>query len=321
MSDTPFSKIIYGGVTFVVKDPTAYAHATDANKISAAVASGFYKFAATAEGHIAGTAAVAAADIIALIGADGKISSNYLPSYVDDVIEGYYYNSKFYSDSSHTTEITGETGKIYVDLSTNKTYRWGGTAYAEISESLALGTTSSTAYRGDYGNTAYGHATDASRLTTAKNAGLYKFGVTAEGHVASATAVEKSDITALGIPGSDTTYTASDGVKIESGVIKHTNAVTAGSVTPSISQGLLSLKYANFDAQGHITGVGSAVDVYVNESKASTLVAVASAGTTPSLTITPKAGATDTLEITFSAGAMPTFSTADRLTGAALVEH
>ena len=71
---------------------------------------------------------------------------------------------------------------------------------------LVLGVTSSTAYRGDYGNTSYSHATDSARLTTAKAAGLYKVAITQEGHVASVTAVAKSDITALGIPASDTTY-------------------------------------------------------------------------------------------------------------------
>lgn len=65
-----------------------------------------------------------------------------MPSYVDDVLE---YTNK----SSFPT--TGETGKIYVDTSTNKTYRWSGTAYVEISASLALGETSSTAYAGDKG--------------------------------------------------------------------------------------------------------------------------------------------------------------------------
>ena len=54
---------------------------------------------------------------------NGKIPESYLPSYVDDVIEGYYYNNKFYKESSHTTVITAESGKIYIDLATNKTYR------------------------------------------------------------------------------------------------------------------------------------------------------------------------------------------------------
>ena len=72
----------------------------------------------------------------------GKIPSALLPSYVDDVVE--YANLAAFP-------ATGESGKIYVALDTNKTYRWGGTEYVEISESLALGETSSTAYAGNKG--------------------------------------------------------------------------------------------------------------------------------------------------------------------------
>lgn len=72
---------------------------------------------------------------VATLDGNGKVPSNQLPSYVDDVIEGYYYNGQFYTDSAHTQLITPETGKIYVDLNTNKTYRWGGTTYVEISQS------------------------------------------------------------------------------------------------------------------------------------------------------------------------------------------
>ena len=139
---------------------------------------------------------------VAELDANGRVPSSQLPSYVDDVIEGYYYNSKFYKEAAHTTEITGETGKIYVDLDTNNTYRWSGSQYTLISESLALGETSSSAYRGDRGKTAYDHATDANRLTTAQTEGMYKIAITSEGHVQSATAIQKSDITGLGIPGS-----------------------------------------------------------------------------------------------------------------------
>ena len=129
----------------------------------------------------------------------GTVPSSALPSYVDDVLE-YTAKANF--------PTTGETGKIYVDTATNLTYRWGGSNYVEISPSLALGTTSSTAFRGDYGNTAYTHATDANRLTTAKTSGLYKIAVTAHGHVQSVTAVAKADITGLGIPAQDTTYSS-----------------------------------------------------------------------------------------------------------------
>lgn len=88
----------------------------------------------------------------------GKVPSAQLPSYVDDVIEGYLSDGKFYEESAHTTEIAGETGKIYVDMPTNKTYRWSGTTFVEISASLALGETASTAYRGDHGKIAYEHS-------------------------------------------------------------------------------------------------------------------------------------------------------------------
>lgn len=79
----------------------------------------------------------------------GKIPTSQLPAYVDDVLE--YANLAAFP-------ATGEAGKIYVALDTNLTYRWSGSAYVEISKSLALGETSSTAYRGDRGKTAYDHS-------------------------------------------------------------------------------------------------------------------------------------------------------------------
>ena len=85
----------------------------------------------------------------ASLDANGKVPASELPSYVDDVIE---------ATTLANLPTTGETGKIYVTTNDNKTYRWSGTAYAEISASLALGTTSSTAYRGDLGNIAYSHS-------------------------------------------------------------------------------------------------------------------------------------------------------------------
>lgn len=80
---------------------------------------------------------------------DGKVPASQLPSYVDDVLE--YANFA-------ALPGTGETGKIYVTLDTNLTYRWSGSAYVEISASLALGETLATAYRGDRGKTAYDHS-------------------------------------------------------------------------------------------------------------------------------------------------------------------
>ena len=128
----------------------------------------------------------------------GTIPQANLPSYVDDVLE---------FENQAAFPKTGESGKIYVAEDTNKTYRWGGASYVEISASLALGTTSSTAFRGDYGNTAYQHA---QAKGSAFSSGLYKITTNEQGHVTAATAVTKSDITALGIPGEtsgNTTYT------------------------------------------------------------------------------------------------------------------
>ena len=90
-----------------------------------------------------------AANGLAELDSNGLVPTSQLPSYVDDVLE--YTNLAAFP-------ATGTTGKIYIALDTNLTYRWSGSTYVEISASLALGITSSTAFRGDYGNTAYNHS-------------------------------------------------------------------------------------------------------------------------------------------------------------------
>ena len=108
----------------------------------------------------------------------GKVPSSQLPSYVDDVEE--YANLAAFP-------VTGESGKIYIALDTNLTYRWGGTSYVEISPSLALGETSASAYRGDRGKIAYDH----SQLTSGNPHN-----------------VTKSDVGLSNVVNSDTTTTA-----------------------------------------------------------------------------------------------------------------
>lgn len=219
-----------------------------------------------------------AASGLAELDATGKVPAAQLPSYVDDVIEAYKSGADFYEDSAHTADkkITGESGKIYVDLHTNVTYRWSGTAYVEISASLALGETASTAYRGDRGKIAYEHSQSAHARTdatatagsttngkikingsdvtvythpayTAKTSGLYKITVDATGHVSAATAVEKSDITALGIPGSGYTHPthtshAAGIYKITVDSLGHVSAATA------VAKGDLTSIIGNFGA-------------------------------------------------------------------------
>lgn len=91
----------------------------------------------------------------ATLDSNGKVPASQLPSYVDDVIEGYLYNSQFYltkiDSSTYTDLVTPVDGKIYIDKDTNKEYRWSGTQYSIISESLALGETNTTAYAGNKG--------------------------------------------------------------------------------------------------------------------------------------------------------------------------
>ena len=132
---------------------------------------------------------------LATLDAAGKVPISQLPSYVDDV-EEYATLSAFPEE--------GLASKIYIALNTNLAYRWSGTTYVEISPSIALGETSSTAYAGDKGAAAYAHAVTNKGI--ALSSGLYKITTNSEGHVTAGTAVSKEDITILGIPSSDTTY-------------------------------------------------------------------------------------------------------------------
>jgi hypothetical protein len=115
---------------------------------------------------------------LAELDGSGKVPSSQLPAYVDDV-EEYSSLSAF--------PVTGEAGKIYLAQDTNLTYRWGGSSYVEISPSLALGETSSSAYRGDRGKIAYDH----SQLTSGNPHN-----------------VTKSDVGLSNVVNSDTTTTA-----------------------------------------------------------------------------------------------------------------
>lgn len=80
----------------------------------------------------------------------GTISAANLPSYVDDVLE---------FDSFAKFPTKGESGKIYTALDTNKIYRWSGTTYVVISDTITLGTTHGTAGYGDESRAAYNHST------------------------------------------------------------------------------------------------------------------------------------------------------------------
>ena len=117
----------------------------------------------------------------------------------------------------------------------------------------------------------------------------------------------------------DTTYTAGTGLELSSGAFKHTNSVTAGNCKPSVnSSNQLVVGGVAYDSEGHVTSKETKTvkittpTITVTPSSASTLTAVATAGTVPSWSASVES---ETLSFTFSAGAMPTFSSANRLTG------
>lgn len=82
---------------------------------------------------------------VASLGSDGKVPNSQLPSFVDDVVDSYIVSgatalsSGWLSATDGGSALTPETGKIYVVLTSgtylNKTYRWSGTTYVEISAS------------------------------------------------------------------------------------------------------------------------------------------------------------------------------------------
>ena len=222
---------------------------------------------------------------LATLDSNGKVPSSQLPSYVDDVIEGYYYNSKFYKESSYTTEIDGESGKIYTDLGNNKTYRWSGTTYTEISASLALGTTSSTAYPGDKG------AANAANITTLQSAKIDKSILTTKGDIIYASAENTPTRLGIGANGkvlkvvsgvpswaddnnthnshivysgkkSDGTTDISSGTASSGNIILGDSGVTAGSYGDTSNQApdygsAFSVPSITVNAKGIVTGIST----------------------------------------------------------------
>ena len=95
---------------------------------------------------------------------------------------------------------------------------------------------------------------------TAHESGLYKITTDGLGHVSNATAVTKEDITALGIPAQETTYSAGSGLSLSGTTINHASSITAGTAGSSTStsgSNTISIPYVTYNATGHITGKGN----------------------------------------------------------------
>lgn len=102
---------------------------------------------------------------IATLDSSGLIPSNQLPSYVDDVVEGYYNSTdnKFYKEETHTTALTGEDGKIYVDIPSNHSFRYApaSQAYIKIDDAVSTAERALKDSDGNDINATYEKKTDA----------------------------------------------------------------------------------------------------------------------------------------------------------------
>lgn len=166
----------------------------------------------------------------------GKLTVGAAPTNDMDVATKKYVDDNIPTVPTKVSDLTNDSGFITSYTETDPIFVASaahGITSSDISNwnsktSLTLGTTSSTAFRGDYGNSAYTHAV--TNKGSAFSSGLYKITTNSEGHVTAATSVEKSDITGLGIPAQDTTYTF-DGTYNSS-----TNkAATVSTVTNAVS--------------------------------------------------------------------------------------
>lgn len=197
---------------------------------------------------------------LAELDSSGKVPASQLPSFVDDVLE-------FESLSAFPT--TGESGKIYISVLEGNSYRWTGTTYAPIGSSIALGETSSTAYRGDRGKIAYDHSqitngTNPHKTTFAniesKPTTIGGYGITDAKIANGVITIGSSTITPL------TPSSSLDASKIGSGTLAAarlaTSGVTAGSYGPSGNTsathgGTITVPQVTVDTYGRVTSAAS----------------------------------------------------------------
>jgi len=182
---------------------------------------------------------------VATLDADGKVPAAQLPSYVDDVLE---------FDKKASFPATGEADKIYVAKDTNLTYRWSGTAYVEISVSLALGETSSTAYAGDKGKALANRVTAAEENITSNDQDITELQNRAkaleDGTSAAGKATKLATARKISLTGDATGNTTFDGTADKSIAVTLANSgVTAGTYSA-----------VSVDAKGRVTAGSQIVE-------------------------------------------------------------
>lgn len=187
-----------------------------------------------AAGSYVTTSQMGAASGVATLDENGHVPSSQLPSYVDDVIEAANFAA---------LPAEGEGGKIYVTLDDNKTYRWGGSAYAEISASVALGETAGTAYEGSKGSalkSAYDtHAADTDIHVTAALQQAWS---------------AKYDKPSTGIPKTDLAQAVQDSLALaDSALQSHQDISGKADKVANANSG----NFAGLDANGNLTDSGS----------------------------------------------------------------
>lgn len=115
--------------------------------------------------HDAFVATKGQADGFAPLDGNGLVPANHLPSYVDDVLEVYatydvsptggLTNVQLYTDAGHQTPVTGESGKIYINVADGEPpyqFRWSGTKFVDSNtSSLIIGEIAGTAFEGSRG--------------------------------------------------------------------------------------------------------------------------------------------------------------------------
>lgn len=232
------------------------------------------------------TTAKGAANGVAELDSTGKVPSSQLPSFVDDVLE---------YDKQSSFPTTGEAGKIYIAQDTNKTYRWSGSAYVEISASLALGETSSTAYRGDRGKTAYEH----SQLTsgnphnvTKSDVGLGNVGnFKAVSTVASQglTNTEKSNARANIGAGTSNLTIGTTSTTAAAGNHKHSASLTTDTGTSAITLA--------HGGKYKLTAGGSSVIFTMPASDGNTTYTFAEGSTNGAFSVTPSGGSAQSVKV------------------------
>ena len=234
-----FTDTTYTGTQGITVSGTNIKHS---NAVTAVDTQGLLKISYDAYGHITGSTAVTKADITGLgipdsdttYGAEKGISLS---------------GGKFGHSNS---AITAATSAVFKKFKYDEYGHIIGVANVAKSDITGLGIPAQdTTYTGTQGielsGTTFKHSNSIGAQGTQ---GLYKISWDAQGHITGVTAVAKADITALGIPGSNTTYSAEKGISLSNGKFGHSNTA----ITAATSAVFKKIKY---DAYGHITGVAN----------------------------------------------------------------